>query len=65
MTFPEGTHPIWSIIRLTVIMLSLTGILYLTAQSFDATEIKTLIASFVAIAGAEGLSSFFVNRKKE
>lgn len=51
---PEGTHPIWSIIRLVVLMAALTGVLYITATKFDQTEIKTIVYTFLAAASGEG-----------
>ncbi len=48
-------HPVWPIIRLTVMLFFLTAILYLTAHQFDQTELKTIIGMFMAGAVAEGL----------
>ena len=47
------SHPIWGIIRLSIIMSSLTAVLYLNASEFDATELKTIITMFVVAGGAE------------
>lgn len=47
-------HPIWSILRLTILMIVLTLILYFNASDFDATEIKTLTQYFLAAASLEG-----------
>jgi hypothetical protein len=52
----DAKHPIWSLIRLAIVMVSLTIILYLCASQFDQTEIQTLVWAFIAIAGGEGLS---------
>lgn len=54
MNFHNNNHPIWSIIRVAVIMMALLAILALTAQHFDSTEVKTLVWTFAAIAGLEG-----------
>lgn len=51
-------HPIWGILRLTILMLVLTGILYFNASDFDATEIKTLTQYFLAAASLEGGVAF-------
>lgn len=53
----EATHPIWPIIRLVVIMVGLTAVLYLTANNFDSTELKTIITMFLIGSGVEGVSA--------
>lgn len=53
------THPIWSAIRLIVVMAALVIILYLNATSFDVTELKTIIGMFLVAASAEGLTQYF------
>lgn len=50
----SASHPIWSIVRLAVLMGALIVVLYLTATKFDQTEIKTIIYTFFAAAGGEG-----------
>lgn len=47
-------HPIWSLLRLTILMIVLSLILYFNASDFDATEIKTLTQYFLAAASLEG-----------
>ena len=54
MSMTDPKHPIWSIVRLTVMMTALTTILYLTASKFDATELRTIVMTFVAGLGIEG-----------
>lgn len=49
-------HPIWSVVRLVVILLCLTGVLWMNAEHFDETEIRTILTMFFALAGVEGLS---------
>ena len=49
------SHPIWGIIRLSVIMTALTATLYLNASNFDETELKTILTMFFIGAGGEGL----------
>ena len=51
----HSDHPIWSLIRLTILMIALTTILYFTANKFDETEIRTIITMFLITAGMEGL----------
>ena len=48
------THPIWSLIRLTMLMVVLTVILWINATKFDATEVKALVQYFLAAASLEG-----------
>lgn len=55
-------HPIWSLIRLLILMIAMCVILYINATHFDITEIRSIIGIFIAAASAEGISQFF---KKE
>ncbi|QDP52446.1 MAG: hypothetical protein Unbinned1606contig1000_5 [Prokaryotic dsDNA virus sp.] len=50
--FPES-HPIWSILRTVILILGLTGLLYLNANNFDATELTTIIEMIVLAGGFE------------
>lgn len=52
-----STHPAWGLARLSVILLALTGILHLSASSFDNTELVTIIVVMVGAVAAEGASS--------
>lgn len=52
------SHPIWGLLRLAILMLVLTAILYFNASDFDATEIKTLTQYFLAAASLEGGVAF-------
>lgn len=45
-------------------MVTLICVLCLTASRFDDTELKTILAMFMAVAGAEGLSSM-LSRPRE
>ena len=51
-------HPIWGLLRLIILMMVLTTILYFNASDFDATEIKTLTQYFLAAASLEGGVAF-------
>lgn len=56
-------HPLWSFLRLLVMMLALTYVLWLNASKFDATEMQTIITMFFVAAGAEsGMHVFLKNR---
>ena len=52
---PEANHPLWPIVRLAVMMAALTGVLYVTANKFDETELKTIVYVFLFAAGVEGV----------
>lgn len=54
--FPS-THPVWGLSRLAVLLITLTGILYLSANNFDKTELYTIIVVMAGAAVAEGASS--------
>ncbi|ANS03317.1 hypothetical protein [uncultured Mediterranean phage uvDeep-CGR2-KM19-C37] len=49
----DPTHPMWPIVRLTVLMATLVTVLWMNAASFDGNEIATLVATFVAAASVE------------
>ena len=53
LTLPSN-HPIWSLARLGLLMIALTVILWLTAHSFDKTELQTIIVTFMAAGSIEG-----------
>jgi predicted RND superfamily exporter protein len=67
MSMKEPSHPIWSLSRLTVVMIALVSTLWLNASHFDETEIRTIITMFLVAAGAEGgvqfLSQFSKRRE--
>lgn len=51
-------NPWVGVIRLAIVMSALTAILYITASQFDETEVKTIIYTFCAVAGAESLGGY-------
>ena len=59
----DSKHPLWSIIRLTIVMVALVCVLYMNASHFDETEIKTIITMFLIAASAEGVTQFFAQFK--
>lgn len=64
MKIPEDPkHPIYPLLRFTVALVSLTVILAVSASNFDITEIRTIIAMFIVLAGGEGLIGFFQRMK--
>lgn len=54
MPYHNPKHPLWSFLRLVVLMLALTITLWLNAQHFDETELRTIIWMFIGAAGIEG-----------
>ncbi len=57
------THPVWSILRLVILLVSMITILYINASSFDANEIFAIIVVMVGACGAEGVSSAIAKDK--
>ena len=57
MTNPihNSTHPVWSLLRLVVMVTGLTLVLWLSASEFDNTELQTIIGMFLIGGAAEGL----------
>ena len=64
-TMNDAKHPLWSLLRLVVVMTSLTLTLYINASNFDATEIRTIITMFLIAAGTEGLNRMFQKQESE
>lgn len=60
---PESAHPIWSIIRLAVIMVAMCFVLYLNASKFDETEIRSIVTVFFVAAGSEAITRAIGGRK--
>jgi hypothetical protein len=48
-------HPVWNILRLFVVFVGLTALMYLNSSSFDETEIKTVVELVGLVAGFEYL----------
>jgi len=51
-------HPIWAIIRTAIMLLALVIVLWVNASNFDSTELKTIVAMFLAAIGAETATKF-------
>lgn len=51
--FESHYHPIWSLLRFVAIVLAVTALLYRNANSFDETEIKTIIEIAILAGGFE------------
>lgn len=61
MSAPQ--HPVWSLLRLAVVMVALCVTLWVNASQFDATEIKSIVTMFLVAAGAEGVSQLLGGKK--
>ena len=59
MDFHDPRHPIWSLMRTLIGLVALVIILWVNAEHFDETELKTILWAFFAFLGAEGISGFF------
>ncbi len=51
-------RPYESVIRLAILMLTLTAILWINSSVFDTTEIKALSMFFLGAASLEGGTSY-------
>lgn len=60
--FHNVDHPIWKLAHLIIVLLTLTFVLWMNADHFDDTEIKTVMTMFIALAGYQGVTEIF--RKK-
>ena len=66
MEFKNPQHPIWSILKLTVLMAAMCLVLYLEATVFDATELRSIVYIFLVAAGAEGaIATLLARMNKE
>lgn len=63
----DPDHPIWKLlssaviplVRTIVVLIALVFVLWANASHFDETEIRTVIAMFIAILSAEGVTNAF------
>jgi hypothetical protein len=51
----KSDHPAWALLRLAVIMIPITGVLWLNASKFDMTELKSLLQLGIVLGGWEGV----------
>ena len=49
----EPHHPVWNILRLVVVFIGLTGLMFLNADKFDEGELATVFELVGLIAGFE------------
>jgi len=60
----DATHPVWAILRTSVIMLTLIIVLKMTASQFDETELRTILVLFITAAVGEGVVNRLVQTSK-
>jgi|TARA_R110000824_G_scaffold193824_5_gene376235 hypothetical protein len=53
----NGKHPFWGIARLVVIFTGLTVFLAVNSDSFDKTEVTTIIELLLVVAGFEAVKA--------
>jgi hypothetical protein len=53
----NGNHPFWGIARLVVIFAGLTVFLAVNSESFDKTEVTTIIELLLVVAGFEAVKA--------
>lgn len=51
----KSDHPAWAFARLALVMVPVTGVLWLNASKFDWTEHKSIIELFLMLGGWEGV----------
>ena len=64
----NANHPIWMLVRLTIVMTTLVVVLMLTASKFDESELRTILTMFIALAGLEGAGAIWfrsVNKNED
>lgn len=59
----DPKHPIWAIIRTGILLLALIVVLWVNASNFDGTELKTIVAMFLAAIGAEAATKLMSGSK--
>ena len=53
----DASHPIWPLLRTFLFLVSLSLILWMNAEHFDDTELKTITSMFLGALGIEGVTS--------
>lgn len=51
----KSDHPGWAILRLAVIMIPVTVVLWANASKFDHTELKAMLELGIILGGWEGV----------
>lgn len=58
----NARHPVWKLARLAIILTALTVVLWINANKFDVTELRTIITMFVVLAGGDVATSLIQRR---
>ena len=51
----KSDHPGWAVARLAIVMVPITGVLWMNASRFDWTEQKSLLQMLIMLGGWEGV----------
>ena len=51
----NGKHPFWGIVRMAVFFIGLTAFLWMNSETFDRTEVTTIIELLVLASGFEAV----------
>ena len=49
----DQNHPVWNILRLAVFFIGLTALMFMNADRFDESELKTVVELIGVVAGFE------------
>lgn len=58
MSLKDPDHPVWGILKLSIVMGSLVAILSFNSSCFDMTELKSLAEFALVYMGAEGVVGY-------
>ena len=58
MSINDSAHPIWPVIRLALLCLVITPVLWFNATAFDETELRAILQTLGLVAAGEGLLHF-------
>ncbi len=61
----DGYHPLWSCIRLALLLGLLFAVLYTTASNFDETELKAIGMVALGMGAGEMLIPWFRQKNKD
>lgn len=53
MALTSPKHPVWSLLRMAIVMAGMLGFMSIFAEKFDKTEWYTLAGMFFVVAGVE------------
>jgi hypothetical protein len=59
----NGSHPVWGILRISVIFTGLTVFLWLNSTNFDKGEVTTIVELLLVVGGFEAIKRKIQNGK--